>query len=114
MNNTSVLPRPQAWLSLKKDQISYTSLRKFTAITKNSHKDIARKKHLRCSSKLKVHLPFLLPLQASTTALQIAWYQNIVTMFTNMMTKTTLTEPGYSPQLREFCTPLVGFPRPVE
>ena len=33
MNITSVLPRPQAWLSLKKDQISYTFLRKFTAIS---------------------------------------------------------------------------------
>ena len=33
------------------------------------------KSHLRCSSKLKVHCPFLLPLQASTTALQIAFEQ---------------------------------------
>ena len=34
--------------------------------------------HLRCSSKLNVHLPFLLPLQASTTALQMAWHINLI------------------------------------
>ena len=91
VNLTSVLPRPQALLSLTTTSVTSLNIR-----PRGSLKDLSidrifdflywpiflywpklpkLKSHLRCSSKLKVQCPFLLPLQASTTALQIAFEQ---------------------------------------
>ena len=82
--------------------------------------------HLRCSSKLKVHLPFLLPLQASTTARHMAWHIDLILYCwgcSGLSTKRKLNflwdlvffvEPGCFRQVLEWCRRQAYFLLPEE